>query len=113
MVTKPAMDAAIAAAQAAERRNSREIRDAEKAVRPVVGELAIACDSAAKVYQTALKMRGVKDAEKVNDLTALKAMFGLLPVPGKREPSPRIAADAARAKGYSERFPEAARVSRI
>ena len=113
MVTKPAMDAAIAAAQAAERRNSREIRDAEKAVRPVVGEMAIASDSAAKVYQTALKMRGVKDAEKVNDLTALKAMFGLLPVPGKREPSPRIAADAARAKGYSERFPEAARVSRI
>ncbi len=117
MVTKPAMDAAIAASVAAgvaaERKNQREIRDAEKAVRPYVGELAIACDSAVKVYQTALGMLNVKDAGKVSDPIALRAILGLVKIPGQRDPSPRIAADAARSKGYAERFPEAARIQRI
>jgi len=60
MVTKPAMDAAIQAAVKAERARALAVRDAEAFVRPFIGNIAIAQDSAEGVYKAALDCLGVK-----------------------------------------------------
>lgn len=69
-VDKPAMDAAIKAAtdQATSDTMARmkSIRAAENKVRPIIGELAIAQDSAAAVFKLALDSAGVK-TEGVNE----------------------------------------------
>jgi hypothetical protein len=118
MVTKPAMDAAIAAATKAAIKTAQdamikmhqEIREAEKAVRPYVGELAIAHDSAEAVYRTALKALKVNVAEDVHP-SALAAILSLVPVPGAQVPrTPVVAADAAAATGFNTRYPQAARI---
>jgi uncharacterized protein len=62
---KKAMDAAILSAVQAERAHSRDLREAEKAVRPYVGELTMAFDSADAVYKFALDAQGIK-TEKVH-----------------------------------------------
>ena len=63
MVSKTAMDAAIAAStKAAENRTIARINgihEARKIAAPFVGEIAVACDSAEDVYRAALKIRGV------------------------------------------------------
>jgi hypothetical protein len=115
---KKAMDAAIETAADKARkeavaetiRTQREIRDAERAVAPVVGDLAIACDSAESVYATALKMRGVK-VDGVHP-SAYKSMFEMLAAQPKAT-KPHIAMDAAGAKSFVERHPEAARIIRM
>eukprot|EP01037_Dinobryon_pediforme_P019159 gene19159-19533_t len=112
MVTKPAMDAAIAAAvkvaQDAASKNQREIREAERAVRPYVGELAIACDSAAGVYSAALKVLGVK-VEGVHP-SAYPAILAAQPIPGSKPKVTKIAQDSAQAKSFAERYPDASRI---
>lgn len=117
MVTPAAMDAAIATAvKAAELkaiRTQREIRDAEKAVRPYVGELAVACDSADGVYRAALKVLGYAEADKVH-ASALPSILALMPKPGARAPysEARIAADSAAVDDYAKMFPDTARIGR-
>lgn len=114
-VTKPAMDAAIATAvrnaTEAANKTQREIRDAEREVRLHVGDLAMAHDSAAAVYRTALTSLG-EDAAEIADLpvNALKAILKRIPVPGAKPPSVRLAADSVAQKGFAERFPDAARI---
>jgi hypothetical protein len=110
---KPAMDAAIAAATAKVRKETiahmNAIRTAEDAVRPFVGPVAVAMDSAAEVYKLAL------DAAQV-DLTdvpeaAFAAMVRMLPKPGSEQtPKKSLAMDAAAASGFAKRFPNAARI---
>lgn len=114
MVTKPAMDAAIAAAvrtaTATATKTQRDIREAERAVRPYVGDLAMAHDSAEEVYRTALTTLGVK-IEGVHP-SALPTILALQPKAGdtpKRQATP-IAQDAATATAYAERFPNANRL---
>lgn len=111
-VSKPAMDAAIASAEARVIKTHRDIRDAERAVRPYVGDLAIACDSAESVYRHALKMLGVKGAETIH-ASALPAMLEMQPLPGARKTAPTLSMDAAAAKGFSDRFPETHRIRAI
>ncbi len=124
MVTKTAMDAAIseavkrasadgAAAGAAEAvRTQREIRDAENAVRPYVGNLAVTCDSAEQVYRTALKTMNVPNIDSVH-ASALPVILGLQAKPGeKKAPSTeRLGMDAKAAASFAERYPEAARIN--
>jgi hypothetical protein len=113
---RKAMDAAIeegvtkgvAKALAADSANRKAIRDAERAVRPFVGDIAIACDSAPQVYQTALGILGVKT--KATDLDALKTMLDLAPKPGQREHRNPLALDAAAAKSTTDLFPGLARL---
>ena len=61
---KPAMDAAIASAvkQSREdaRAEARAAQEARQAVRPWVGEVSIAFDTADEIYRAALEARGVK-----------------------------------------------------
>jgi uncharacterized protein len=115
MVDKPAMDAAIAKAvadtTAKVTQNQREIRDAERKVRPYVGELAIACDSAEGVYRAALTAMGLGDKIKDVHASALPTILDMQPLPGsKPKAKPAMAMDAAGAKSFAERFPDANRI---
>ena len=65
---KMAMDAAISAVE----RKFIELRQAERDVRPVVGELA--CDSAEDVYRTALKQMGCDDHATI-PASGLRSIF--------------------------------------
>ena len=110
-VEKKAMDAAISARVAAavqdERKRQRETREAEKFVRPIIGDLAMAHDSAEGVYRTALTAKGV-DIEGVHP-SAYRALLEMLP---KRQERPaHVAMDAAAQKGFAERFPGAAKIT--
>lgn len=116
-VTKTAMDAAIAAAvksatktaTAAAIKTQQDIRDAERAVRPYVGDLAMAHDSADAVYRTALTSLGV-DIDGVHP-SAFPAILKLQPKPGDAPPARKpIAQDAASSKAFEERFPNANRL---
>lgn len=114
-VTKAAMDAAIALASktatADALKAAREIRDAERAVRPYVGDLAIACDSASAVYAAALKGLGVADVDKIHP-SAYPALLAAQPLPDRtRGKSTPIAQDSAAAKSFDARFPGADRIT--
>lgn len=111
---KAAMDAAIDVAVKRANENAKAIRDAERAVRPYVGELAIAFDSAEGVYRHTLKSLGVKDADKVH-ASALPALLNMVPVPGARQSRQRdeLAMDAAQEGGFHTMFPEAARIKSV
>lgn len=117
-VTKPAMDQAIkVAVDATTKRlldNARAVRDAEKEVRPYVGEIALACDSAEDVYRTALKGLGVEGVEDVKELPALKAILKAQTVPGtKKAVTSHVAMDAKSVSSYNDRFPEAGRIGNL
>jgi 8-oxo-dGTP pyrophosphatase MutT (NUDIX family) len=106
MVDKKAMDAAITAAVANERRNAREIETAKEDVRPYIGAVAMAHDSAADVYRTALTSMNV-DITGVHP-TAFKAILKAQPVPGS-QPAPKnvVAMDAKSSASFYEMFPAA------
>lgn len=112
MVTKPAMDAALKAQRDQIVREQRETREAETAVEPYVGKLAMAHDSADGVYRTALGALGV-DVADVKELPALKAILKSQPIPGTKKVVPVMATDSAAVKGFNERFPNAARINSI
>ena len=110
-----AMDAAIKSAVKVATdsaiKTQRGIREAETAVRPWVGELTVAFDSAEGVYRHALSMLGV-DHKDVH-ASALKHILGVQPKPGARPHNgadPAVAMDAAATDDFTKRFPEAARL---
>lgn len=112
-VTQTAMDAAIAKAQANGLRIAREIADAERTVRPLVGDI-VAQDSADGVYKAALELRGVS-TEGVHP-SAFKSLFDAeLRVAGAKAAQPvrgaTIAMDSQ--TKAAERFPNMARIKRI
>jgi uncharacterized protein len=112
-VTKQAMDAAIEAgikaANDATVARLNAVRDAERDVRPYIGELAMAQDSAEAVYRSALDMVGVAHKD-IKEVAALKAVLHAQPKPGTRQPAP-MATDAASAGKYATRFPNASRLA--
>ena len=101
---QPAMDAKIKlAADAAVRRAVKEtterlnaIRDAEKFVRPWIGEVTMAQDSAEDIYRLALDTHGVDYGSVHQDAGTLKALLSMVPKPGQehRRDSPRMAKDS-------------------
>lgn len=111
LVTKKAMDEAIRSAVAKAtthvQASARAVQEARQAVRPYVGELALAFDSAEDVYAEALKMCGVK-TDDVHP-SAFPRLLEMLPRAGSR---PRVAQDAAAPAGgsFSARFPAAGRI---
>ena len=106
-VTKVAMDAAIKKAieDTTARLNARD--EATRFVRPWVGDIAVAMDSAAAVYKLALEQCG----EDVSDIhpSAYKALLSRIPRPGEQASRP-IAMDRAGADQYLKRFPNANRL---
>lgn len=113
-VTKSAMDSAIATAVkiAADRatQTQREIRDAERAVRPWVGDLAMAFDSAPDVYRHALESLGVT-VKNVHP-SAFRPILEAQPKPGERNRgAQRIAQDSGGGIDLLTKYcPDAARV---
>jgi len=115
-VTKPAMDAAIADAEkratAAAIKTQRDIRDAERAVRPWVGDLTMAFDSGEAVFAHALKMLDVK-TDGVHP-SAYRTILELQPKPGEKpRKQVELAEDAGAAKSFAERFPETQRIGSV
>lgn len=110
-VGKTAMDAAIKAAVTAERAASRAVQEARDFVRPWVGDVAMAHDSALAVYTTSLAALGV-DTAGVKDPAALRLVLGHVPKPNARAAlATGVAMDAASAKSLAERFPHAAKIA--
>ncbi len=115
MIDKPAMDAAINSAVKRATANAvtiqREIRDAERAVRPYVGDLNMAFDSAEGVYRATLKALGVK-VDGVH-ASALPAMLSMVPKKDERPArKSSLAMDAAPLADFHSRFPGAANIAR-
>lgn len=106
--TKAAMDAAIAKTRKDTLVEMAAIRDAERAVRPLIGEINMSLDSAAAVYKLALDHAKV-DTTGVHS-SAYKALVSLLV--GKENtvvtPTGKLAADrAASATDFATRYPNA------
>jgi hypothetical protein len=92
-VTKDEMNEAVKAAVEAERARSREAAAAREAVRPLVGVVSLAMDSAPDVYRFALKHAGVK-TEGVHD-SALGALVDMAVQQRSRSNAvPRVAMDS-------------------
>jgi hypothetical protein len=114
MVPKKAMDAAIKSAikVAADTatKTQKDIREAENFVRPWVGNIAMAHDSAEGVYRTALGALGKKDVDQIHP-AALKHVLEAQPKPNEKKPAAEhIAMDAASVDSFNKRFPGAARI---
>ena len=106
---KRANDQAIQDALAVERQRQADIREAERAARPYVGEIVMAQDSAEAVYRLALGTLGVKH-DGIHP-SALRAVLEAQPKPGSARP--RMAHDAAAAKSFAEQFPAALRIRAV
>ena len=102
---KNGIEAAVAAATKAQ----KDIRDAERAVRPWVGERKLALDSAEAVYRDALKALGDPEAATIH-VSALRTVISRTPKPGETSHLAFDAAPPAGVKSAAERFPNAARV---
>ncbi len=106
--TTTAMDAAIkVAAENAEKnamRKFKEIRDAEKAVYPLVGEV-VAMDSAEAIYKFALDANSV-DTAGVHP-SAFPSLVKMLVEKTSVQPSPRVAQDSANVADFYAQFPTA------
>jgi uncharacterized protein len=114
-VTKVAMDAAIAKAVSDAVKKTRIDMDARETatrfVRPWVGDIAVAMDSAREVYKFALEQMG----EDVTDIhpSAYKALLAKIPKPNEQQaPRQIIAMDNDANKQFLERFPNSNRLSK-
>lgn len=110
-MTKAAMDAAIKQAESSATAKAvakmQAIHEAVEHVRPVVGKLSIAFDSAEDVYKAALKLKGVKT--KDIHPSAYRAMFEMLPVEGAKPKT--IASDSSLPDDMESVFPNIHRVA--
>lgn len=105
-----AMDAKLADAKRDMLNTIREIDAAREEVRPRVGKIAVACDSAAEVYSHALKIMGVE----TNGVPEA-GLGGLYRAHAKAPAAPNkpvVAQDAAAKAEYSAMFPHAGRLAR-
>ncbi|WP_096978827.1 DUF2213 domain-containing protein [Escherichia coli] len=111
-VDKPAMDAAIKlATEAATKKaaaNFRAVREAEQAVRPLIGDV-VAMDSADDVYRTALEQAGV-DIEGVHP-SAFPSLVKMA-ISQKENKRPVIAQDSASVSDFEKMFPTAGKLKR-
>jgi hypothetical protein len=118
MVTKEDAEKMVKGASDAVRKEvisiQRGIREAEKLVKPYVGELNGAFDSATDVLKGALTALEVEGIDKINDLNALTVILKQQPVPGaKVAPKSSFAMDASNVKSFAERHPGAARIKTL
>ena len=107
MIDQKAMDTAIGAAVAKARQDAREVEVAREEVRPYVGKLALACDSAADVYKAALTSLKV-DVTGVHP-SAFGAILKAQPLPGKTTVA-SVAMDSAAVASFAQRHPHAANI---
>lgn len=108
---KQAMDAAIKAAVAGVKAEAHATREAEQFVRPWIGDLAIACDSAEGVYKTALDLLKI-DVEGI-PAAAYKHILAAQAKPGEQVRSVSIAQDSAPVAAFATAFPGLSAVKSI
>lgn len=107
---KKAMDAAIDSAVKAERRTQQGIRTALDKVRPYVGELVMAFDSADQVYRKAAELMDIPNAATIHE-SALPTLIEMQPRAGAQPTAySSLAMDAATADDFNKRFPGASRI---
>ncbi len=109
-ITKDAANKLVAEALAKERKAFAATREAENFVRPWIGQLNVAMDSASAVLQAALKSLGVATDDIGDNVPALKAVLSAQPKPGDKRGSAPIALDAAGTDDFAKRYPKAASV---
>lgn len=103
-----AMDAAIQKATAAVIARTNAAMEAREIVRPLVGAVSMALDSADAIYEFVLNSHGIPLAGVPKE--AFKTMVGMLPKPGQG--SRVLALDsAATTLGLTDRFPALARIN--
>lgn len=91
---KDEMNAAIKAAVDAERARSKAAAEAREKVRPLVGVVSMALDSAEEIYKFALKQRNVKH-DGVSDAAALGVIVDMAVEQTKQRAQPALAMDSA------------------
>ena len=110
-VTQKAMDAAVKLTEQRTVERMNAMAEAREVVRPHVGALTQAFDSAEGVLRFALEQKGyAADAIKRAPIEALRAMVAALPDPTKPAAGARLAADAGDPGGFASRFPDAQRI---
>lgn len=110
---KKAMDQAIQSAVTAERRTQQGIRTALDKVRPYVGEMAMAFDSADQVYRKAAELMNIPNAATIHE-SALPTLIEMQPRAGAQPTVlSHIAMDAAASDDFNKRFPGAGRIGVI
>ncbi|MFU2148238.1 DUF2213 domain-containing protein [Hafnia paralvei] len=112
-VSKTAMDSAIRlAADSATKKatqNFREIREAEQAVRPLIGDV-VAMDSASDVYRTALEQSGV-DIKGVHP-SAFPSLVKMAISQKENTRPAALAQDSASISEFESAFPTAGKLKR-
>jgi len=112
-VDKPAMDAAIRLAEDAAIKkaaaNFRAVREAEQAVRPLIGDV-VAMDSAEDVYRTALEQSGV-DINGVHPSAFPSLVKMAISQKENSRPAP-LAQDSASISDFEKAFPTAGKLKR-
>jgi len=112
-VDKPAMDAAIRLAEDAAIKkaaaNFRAVREAEQAVRPLIGDV-VAMDSAEDVYRTALEQSGV-DITGVHPSAFPSLVKMAISQKENSRPAP-LAQDSASISDFEKAFPTAGKLKR-
>lgn len=112
-VDKPAMDAAIRIAADSARRDAqadfRKLREAEQAVRPLIGDV-VAMDSAEDVYRTALEQSGV-DINGVHPSAFPSLVKMAISQKENSRPAP-LAQDSASISDFEKAFPTAGKLKR-
>jgi 8-oxo-dGTP pyrophosphatase MutT (NUDIX family) len=109
MVTTKAMDEKIKTAVEGERARATATVEAREAVRPYVGAVSMALDSAAGVYKAALTILGVEDLDKI-DASAYPALLKAQTAPSTTAKKPAPAMDAAATKSFADRYPHASKI---
>lgn len=102
---KKAMDAALADSETRIIARMNDAIEAREIVRPIVGHVALALDSAEKIYEFTLNAKNI-DTKGVHP-SAYKAMIGMIPKPEQQRQA--MANDAAPAASLQTRFPSLAR----
>ena len=111
-ITQDALDAAIQSAVKTERKNAQDTAEARAFVRPYVGEVSMALDTADKVLRAAAVSMEIDDAENIHP-SALKTVIktcGRLSGAREVDGDQHIGQDSAAAKSFAERFPGADRI---
>lgn len=115
MVTQDAMNAAIQAAVATANANSMKASEAREFVRPYVGDLPMALDSAEKIERAAAKALNIEGADTIH-ASALRTLIKTCARPaGARESDFNMALDTAAsgADSFAAMFPDAARIKAV
>jgi 8-oxo-dGTP pyrophosphatase MutT (NUDIX family) len=113
-VSKGAMDAALKEVERSTIARMNEVAEAKAHVKPIVGELSMAFDSAEGVYRQAFKMQD-RDVSKIKGsgaVEALRQMWDMIPNQNSRTVRPAIAQDSETVDDFAKTFPNMAKVRR-